>query len=74
MSEQVMIHVRFAPDGTVNEISERPSGVSAQVWFDHLSRDVSNNFQALSGGRGLFRVTREQCDATRAAVAAGAGA
>ena len=34
---QIMIHVRFAPNGTVTEIGERPSAVSAQDWFNHLS-------------------------------------
>jgi len=32
-SANVMIHVRFAPNGTVIEISERPPGVSPQDWF-----------------------------------------
>ena len=30
MSTDVMIHVRFAPDGTVTEIGERPAGCTAQ--------------------------------------------
>lgn len=58
--ELVMIHVRFAPNGTVMEIGERPSGASAQDWFNLLSRNTQNVYQALSGGRGLFRLPRAQ--------------
>lgn len=61
-SIQVLIHVRFAPDGTVMEIGERPKGVAAQEWFGHLSRNTQNSYQVLSGGRGIFRLTREQVD------------
>ncbi len=57
---QTLIHVRFAPDGTVTEIGARPEGVIAQAWFDHLSRTAGSGYQALSGGRGVFRVEQEQ--------------
>ncbi|MBY0579640.1 MAG: hypothetical protein K2P57_11405 [Burkholderiales bacterium] len=62
----VMIHVRFATDGSVNEIGERPSGASAQTWFNHLSRNTLNCYEALSGGRGIFRIARDQVDALKA--------
>jgi hypothetical protein len=62
----VMIHVRFAPDGTVTEIGERPGDVSAQEWFNRLSRDTHNGYQSLSGGRGLFRVSAQQLGALKA--------
>lgn len=61
-SIQVLIHVRFAPDGTVMEIGERPKEVAAQEWFGHLSRNTQNSYQVLSGGRGIFRLTREQME------------
>ncbi len=64
---QVIIHVRFAPDGTVMEIGERPQGLSAQDWFNRLSLHAGNFYQPLSGGRGLFRLKREQVTALRAA-------
>ena len=59
MSEvQVVIHVRFAPDGSVTEIGERPASLSAQEWFNRLSLDPANAYQSLSGGRGVFRIER----------------
>jgi hypothetical protein len=68
---QVMIHVRFHPNGSVLEIGERPKGKNPQEWFDVLSEKVgSKTYQAFSGGRGVFRMTREQCDALRAEVEA----
>lgn len=65
-----LIHLRFQPDGTVIEIGERPSGVTAQNWFNYLSRHTLNCYQALSGGRGLFRLPRQEVDALKAACAA----
>jgi hypothetical protein len=56
-NEQIMIHVRFAVDGTVREISARPATLSAQDWFNRLSTEAANHYQALSGGRGLFRLS-----------------
>ncbi|MEW6682492.1 MAG: hypothetical protein AB1451_06165 [Nitrospirota bacterium] len=64
-SNQIMIHVRFAPDGTVKEIGERPPGITAQEWFNHLSRNTQNCYQIFSGGRGIFRLTREQVEACK---------
>ncbi len=60
--ENVMIHVRFNNDGSVMEIGERPSAASAQAWFNHLSRSTHDCYEALSGGRGIFRVAREKVD------------
>lgn len=71
---QVMIHVRFAPNGTVTEIGERPSAASAQDWFNHLSRSTVNCYESLSGGRGLFRVPPEQLQAAKAPWNNGRGA
>ena len=64
-SNQVMIHVRFAPSGGVTEISERPTSANAQEWFDFVSQGTVDCYQALSGGRGIFRVPREQVDALK---------
>jgi hypothetical protein len=69
MSENtVMIHVRFAPDGSVTEIGERPAGLTAQEWYNRLSEKAGTMFQALSGGRGVFRLAREQVDAFKNAA------
>jgi len=67
--EKVMIHVRFSPDGAVTEISERPAAQSAQSWFNRLSDKAGMSYQPLSGGRGLFRLTRDEIDALKAATA-----
>lgn len=67
---EVMIHVRFAPDGVVVEIGERPGAASPQSWFDYLTARVGESFQPLSGGRGLFRVERATVDAFKAALTA----
>ncbi|HYE37574.1 hypothetical protein [Methylocaldum sp.] len=67
---ECMIHLRFNPDGTVSEIGERPQGVKAHDWFKYLSQHTQNSYQALSGGRGLFRLPRTEVDALKAACAA----
>lgn len=67
MSEtEVMIHVRFAADGSVTEIGERPGALSAQAWFNRLSDNAGDAYSALSGGRGLFRLARARVDALKA--------
>jgi hypothetical protein len=58
-NNQVMVHVRFAIDGTVKEIGERPAEVGVQEWFNRLSVGAANYYQALAGGRGVFRVPSE---------------
>ena len=68
-NDQVMIHVRFAPNGSVTEISERPPAESAQAWFNRLSDKAGTHYQPLSGGRGLFRLTRGAVDALKATTA-----
>jgi hypothetical protein len=69
-SETVLIHVRFAPNGTVVEISERPAPVSPQEWFDWLANNVPLVYQALAGGRGIFRIGREKLEELRAGITA----
>jgi hypothetical protein len=55
----VLIHVRFAPNGSVTEISERPSALSPQDWFNTLSLQAGGSYRPLAGGRGLFRLRRD---------------
>ena len=64
-SQKVLIHVRFAPDGVV-EISERPKALSPQEWFNFLSDKAANAYRPLSGGRGVFRLTRDEVEALKA--------
>jgi hypothetical protein len=64
----VMIHVRFSPDGSVTEIGERPGETAPQRWFNYLTEKVGTAYQPLSGGRGVFRVERGAVDEMKAAV------
>jgi hypothetical protein len=57
---KTLIHVRFAPNGGVTEISERPAALTPQDWFDTLSTRAGNSYQPLAGGRGIFRVTSDE--------------
>ncbi|MGA8172651.1 MAG: hypothetical protein WB816_17710 [Methylocystis sp.] len=73
-SDIVNLHVRFAPNGTVSEVSERPAEISPQAWFDWVSLNSFESYQALSGGRGLFRIPRAKLEELRAGVAASGAA
>ena len=65
-AQNVLIHARFAPNGAVVEVSERPAALSPQQWFNNLSDRAGNAYQALAGGRGVFRLTRAAVDALKA--------
>jgi hypothetical protein len=65
-SQKVLIHVRFAPNGTVVEISERPKPMSPQEWYNCLCDKAGTTYQPLSGGRGLFRLTADQVEQFKA--------
>ena len=68
-SDQLVIHVRFFNDGSVAEIGERPRHVSAQLWFDQLTAVFADRYLTLSGGRGVFRLSREAFDGALAIAA-----
>lgn len=68
--DQVMIHVRFAPNGTVTEIGERPAALSAQEWFNLLTSTTQDNYETLSGGRAIFRMPRAKVDKLKASATA----
>ena len=40
--------------------------LSPQEWFNCLSDKAGNDYQPLSGGRGVFRLTRTVVDALKA--------
>ncbi len=67
--DECLIHDRFKPDGTEAKIGERPQAVKAQAWFKYLSQHTLNRYQALAGGRGLFRLPRPDVDTLKAACA-----
>lgn len=68
-TQNVILHARFAPNGTVVEISERPAGLTPQDWFNFLSDKAGDVYQPLAGGRGVFRLTRAELDALKQAAA-----
>ncbi len=63
--QNVIIHARFSPNGTVVEISERPPALSPQEWFNFLSDKAGTHYQTLAGGRGVFRLQRPEVDALK---------
>lgn len=71
-TETVIIHARFAPNGTVVEISERPVALSPHEWFDFLSDRAGSAYQTLAGGRGVFRLTRAEVDGLKEVAATAA--
>lgn len=58
----VLIHVRFAPDGQVSDIGECPAGLDPQAWYNALSVEAARHYQPLAGGRGVFRLTRDEVE------------
>ena len=69
--ENITLHVRFATDGTVAEISERPAALTPQQWFNKLSEAIGMKaYQTFAGGRGMFKVARDQVEALKAAAVA----
>jgi hypothetical protein len=66
--EKKLIHVRFAANGEVTEIGERPVALSPQEWFNCLSDNAGMHYQAFAGGRGLFRMEPQEIDAVRDAA------
>lgn len=68
MTDTILIHVRFNNDGSVLEIAERPTGLTPQQWFARLTEKAGNAFQALTGGRGVFRITSDDVAALKATV------
>lgn len=64
-ADKVIVHVRFMPNGSVSEIGERPAERTPQQWFDFLSLRVGDHYQALAGGRGVFRLIRNEIDSLK---------
>jgi hypothetical protein len=63
----ILIHVRFRPDGEIWQITQCPETLTPGEWFKKLCARVGDKFQTRSGGRGLFRLSAEQLDALRTA-------
>tara|TARA_B100000780_G_C21015465_1_gene406792 strand:+ start:92 stop:304 length:213 start_codon:yes stop_codon:yes gene_type:complete len=60
--ENATIHVRFAPNGTVTEISARPDALTPQQWFNWLSGNAANAYRAYAGGRGVFKLNEGELE------------
>jgi hypothetical protein len=68
--DKVVVHVRFAPNGDVVEVGERVRGKNPQEWFDFLANMYGHHhYLGLSGGRGVFRLTKEQLEKAKAEAA-----
>jgi hypothetical protein len=57
--DDVLIHVRYQPDGEIFSIGETPAALNARQWLKHLLDTASPHYQTLAGGRGFFRIPRE---------------
>jgi hypothetical protein len=69
MSEApILIHIRFAPDGAVADIGEKPSTISAHEWFKRLNARAGDAYQPLAGGRGVYRIDSARLNALKAAA------
>lgn len=64
--ETIVIHGRFAPDGSVVEMGERPAALTPQEWFNFLSVEAADSYRPLAGSRITFRLTREKLEALKA--------
>jgi hypothetical protein len=61
--DEVLIHVRFHPNGLVNTIDQCPETLSLQDWFYRLCYAAPANYQVFAGGRGVFRMQRSSFEA-----------
>nr|WP_083992235.1 hypothetical protein [Bradyrhizobium embrapense] len=59
----VIIHLRFAPNGKVIQISERLAKLTPNQWFEVLNARASSAYRPLARGRGIFRLSRTTVEA-----------
>jgi hypothetical protein len=57
--DEVLVHVRYQPNGEIFSIGEKPERLSASEWLKHLLATASPHYQTFAGGRGFFRIPRE---------------
>lgn len=55
-AREIIIHVRFHPNGLINTIKHRPAHLDPQEWFDRLCLAARTTYQPLAGGRGVLRL------------------
>ncbi|BBU63372.1 hypothetical protein MSC49_33070 [Methylosinus sp. C49] len=66
VGDSVIIMVRFRPDTTVWEINGLPAHLDKQAWYKLLCQRAGDKYETRAGGRGYFRLTREQYEAIAA--------
>lgn len=64
----IIVNVRFLPNGLVNTITQKPEHLSPQDWFDYLCKAVPLAYRPLSGGRGTFTIEADDFTALRSAL------
>jgi hypothetical protein len=52
----VLIHVRYWPDGEVWSIDRQPARLTAQEWRNQLLDHASQYYRTFANGRGFFRI------------------
>lgn len=57
----VVVEVRFHPNGLVRMINQKPANMDPQDWFDFLCKQGAS-YRPLSGGRGTFSIEAEKFD------------
>jgi len=62
----IIIHGRFEPNGTVAQISECPSALTPQEWFNFLSQKAADAYRTLAGARIIFRLAPDRLEALKA--------
>jgi hypothetical protein len=65
---EVLIHVRFRPDGNVFTIDLKPNNTNENEWYTYLLERASAHYSTLAGGRGFFRLPRDRYEAILAAA------
>ncbi|GLI25266.1 MULTISPECIES: hypothetical protein [Xanthobacter] len=55
-TDDVLIHVRFAPNADIFTIDRLPEGQSGKAWFEHLYANASSYYRTFANGRGFFRI------------------
>ena len=68
--DDVLIHVRFHPNGLVTTIDRLPAHLSPQDWFYGLCYAAPSNYQVFASGRGFFRIQRSSFEAILSQYAA----
>lgn len=61
-----IVHVRFRNDATVWLIDECPDHLDNQAWYNLLCKRAGSRYAPRMGGRGDFRLTRDELEALKA--------